>query len=389
MKSPKGKGNRPENGRNASRNDAGGKAERSQFQPSGAKRGEQQAGFKKPRPQFSKPAEKPEGTSRQAEARQTERQSPVIQRVLTPRSGARPSERLPLILETEPSDDYALLDSGNGLKLEQYGPYRIVRPEGQAIWLPAWDKSEWDKADAVFTGNTDEEGLGRWLFPRAQLGETWPMQHEGIPFLGRFTSFRHVGVFPEQAAHWSFMDQLIRDNTKSGRTVRVLNLFGYTGVASLVAARAGAEVTHVDASKKAINWARENQEIAGLSDKPIRWICDDAMKFVTREERRDSRYDIILLDPPAYGRGPNGEVWQLFEHLPAMVDTCRAILSQKPLAVILTAYSIRASFFAIHALMRDRFTGLGGQVESGELILRERSAARALSTSLFSRWVAK
>nr|WP_245411735.1 class I SAM-dependent rRNA methyltransferase [Phyllobacterium leguminum] len=310
---------------------------------------------------------------------------PVHPRILTRREGPRPEEKLPLILETEPSADYALLDSGNGRKLEQYGPYRIVRPEGQAIWLPAWDPSEWAKADAVFTGNTDEEGMGRWHFPRTPLGETWPMAYDGIPFLGRFTSFRHVGVFPEQAAHWSTLDSLIRN---AGRPVRVLNLFGYTGVASLVAARAGAEVTHVDASKKAILWARENQEMAGLSAKPIRWICDDATKFVAREERRDSCYDIILLDPPAYGRGPNGEVWQLFDNLPEMVDLCRSILTRKPLAVVLTAYSIRASFFAIHELMRDAFTGLGGQVESGELILRERSAGRALSTSLFSRWVA-
>ncbi|KXF78904.1 SAM-dependent methyltransferase [Paramesorhizobium deserti] len=311
---------------------------------------------------------------------------PARPRLLNRREGKRPDEKLPLILETEPSEDYALLDSGNGQKLEQYGPYRIVRPEGQAIWLPAWDQSEWVKADAVFTGNTDEEGMGRWHFPRTPLGETWPMAYDGIPFHGRFTSFRHVGVFPEQASHWSYMDQLIRD---AGRPVRVLNLFGYTGLASLVAARAGAEVTHVDASKKAILWARENQEMAGLSDKPIRWICDDATKFVTREERRDSRYDIILLDPPAYGRGPNGEVWQLFDNLPEMVDLCRSILTPKPLAVVLTAYSIRASFFAIHELMRDAFTGLGGRVESGELILRERSAGRALSTSLFSRWVAQ
>lgn len=310
---------------------------------------------------------------------------PARPRLLQRRDGKRPEEKLPLILETEPSEDYALLDSGNGRKLEQYGPYRIVRPEGQALWLPAWDEAEWAKADAVFTGNTDEEGMGRWHFPLAPLGETWPMAYDGIPFLGRFTSFRHVGVFPEQASHWSYMDRLIR---KAGRPVRVLNLFGYTGLASLVAARAGAEVTHVDASKKAILWARENQEMAGLSGKPIRWICDDAVKFVTREERRDSRYDIILLDPPAYGRGPNGEVWQLFDNLPDMVDLCRSILTPKPLAVVLTAYSIRASFFAIHELMRDAFTGLGGRVESGELILRERSAGRALSTSLFSRWVA-
>ena len=171
--------------------------------------------------------------------------------------------------------------------------------------------------------------------------------------------------------------------------MKVLNLFGYTGLASLVAARAGAEVTHVDASKKAIGWARENQELARLQDKPIRWICDDATKFAEREERRGSRYDIILLDPPAYGRGPKGEVWQLFENLPAMMDLCRSILTPKPLAVVLTAYSIRASFFAIHALMRDTFAGMGGMVESGELVIREQSAERALSTSLFSRWVAQ
>lgn len=377
MKTPKGKGKKPSGGKQAhgqersferAKNDA----------PREPSREAKSAAFKKPRPQFAK-----------ATPKSLDEKPIAPLREIKPYSGARPGERLPLILETEPSPDYALIDSGNGLKLEQYGPYRIVRPEGQAIWLPSLPQKEWDQADAVFTGNTDEEGMGRWAFPKVPLGETWPMRHDGISFHGRFTSFRHVGVFPEQAAHWSFMDGLIREGVKAGRNVKVLNLFGYTGVASLVAARAGAEVTHVDASKKAILWARENQEMAELSNKPIRWICEDAMKFVQREERRGSFYDIILLDPPAYGRGPSGEVWQLFEHLPAMVDTCRSILTPKPLAVILTAYSIRASFFAIHELMRDRFTGLGGTVESGELILREQAAGRALSTSMFSRWVAK
>ncbi len=382
MKAPKGKGKKPSGGKQdrgfeRAKHDA--PRHENKFDSANPGKG---SAFKKPRPQFAKAAPKPVATE--------ERERVVAPlREIKPYTGPRPGEKLPVILETEPSADYALLDSGNGLKLEQYGPYRIVRPEGQAIWLPSLPQKEWDQVDAVFTGNTDEEGIGRWAFPKVPLGETWPMQHDGISFHGRFTSFRHVGVFPEQAAHWSYMDGLIRDGVKSGRSVKVLNLFGYTGVASLVAARAGAEVTHVDASKKAIIWARENQEMAGLSDKPIRWICEDAMKFVAREERRGSFYDIILLDPPAYGRGPSGEVWQLFEHLPAMVDTCRSILTPKPLAVILTAYSIRASFFAIHELMRDRFIGLGGTVESGELILRERSAGRALSTSMFSRWVAK
>jgi len=304
---------------------------------------------------------------------------------LARRTGALPAERVPLVLEVLPDQDYALLDSGDGLKLEQYGGYRIVRPEGQALWQPALPRKEWDRADAVFTGDTDEEGMGRWRFPRQPLGETWPMRHDGIDYLGRFTSFRHVGVFPEQASHWDHMARLIET---ARRPVKVLNLFGYTGLASLVAARAGAEVTHVDASKKAIGWARENQEVARLTDKPIRWIVEDAMKFAEREARRGNGYDIVLFDPPAYGRGPKGEVWQLFEDLPYLTDVCRSILSSKPLAVVLTAYSIRASFFAIHALMRDTFAGMGGTVESGELIIREKAAGRALSTSLFSRWVA-
>jgi 23S rRNA (cytosine1962-C5)-methyltransferase len=301
-------------------------------------------------------------------------------------AGILPAERVPLILELSPEPGYALIDSGDGEKLEQYGPYRIVRPEGQAIWRKRLGPDAWTAADAVFTGDTDEEGVGRWHFPSRPLGETWPMRHDGLDYLGRFTSFRHVGVFPEQATHWRHMEGLIAG---AGRPVRVLNLFGYTGLASLTAARAGAMVTHVDASKKAIAWARENQEVARLADRPIRWICEDALKFARREERRGSRYDIVLVDPPAYGRGPKGEKWQLYEHLREMVELCRAILSQDALAMVLTVYSIRASFFMPHTLMRDAFAGMGGTVESGELVIRERDGDRRLSTSLFSRWVAR
>lgn len=322
---------------------------------------------------------------REDRAAMHERVEPAEKRLLRRREGPLPAENLPLILEVLPNADYALLDSGDGQKLEQYGPYRIIRPEGQAIWHRALPERDWNDVDAVFTGDTDEEGMGRWRFPKAPLGETWPMRHDGIDYLGRFTSFRHVGVFPEQATHWDHMAGLIRG---ARRPVKVLNLFGYTGLASLVAARAGAEVTHVDASKKAIGWARENQEMARLGDRPIRWICEDAMKFAEREERRGNAYDIVLFDPPAYGRGPKGEVWQLFDDLPRLTDICRSILTPKPLAVVLTAYSIRSSFFAIHALMRDNFAGMGGTIESGELIIREKFAGRALSTSLFSRWVA-
>ncbi|MEX3011219.1 class I SAM-dependent methyltransferase [Hoeflea sp. TYP-13] len=301
-----------------------------------------------------------------------------------PRSGERPAENIPVILETAAAEGFRLIDSGNGEKLERYGPYRIVRPEAQALWPRALGDADWSDADAIFTGDTDEDGLGRWKFPATPLGETWPMRLLDVDFYGRFTSFRHVGVFPEQMAHWRWMQDRIRS---SDRTLNVLNLFGYTGVASLIAAAGGAEVTHVDASKKAIGWARENQALAGLEDKPIRWICDDAMKFIAREERRGNSYDIILTDPPKFGRGPNGEVWQLFDHLPAMLDICRSILSPQAVALVLTVYSIRASFYSIHELMRETMRGAGGLVESGELILREQSAGRALSTSLFSRWV--
>lgn len=301
------------------------------------------------------------------------------------RAGPRPAERLPVILTVEPDADYALLDSGAGEKLERYGPLVVRRPENQAIWQRRLTDAEWERADAVFTGDTDEEGVGRWRFPNAPLGETWPLVHDGLSYLGRFTSFRHVGVFPEQAGHWAFVTAAV---AAARRPVRVLNLFGYTGLASLLAARAGAEVTHVDASRKAICWARENAELAGLSDGPIRWICEDAVRYAEREARRGSRYDIVLLDPPRFGRGPKGEVWQLFEDLPYLLDLCRDLLSERPLGLVLTAYSIRSSFYALSALMAETLRGLGGTVESGELVLREAGAEpRSLSTSLFSRWI--
>lgn len=321
-------------------------------------------------------------------AKRHERVVEATARALIRRSGVLPQGRAPVILETGATDGYRLLDSGTGQKLEQYGPHLVVRPEAQALWQKALPETDWARADTIFTGDTDEDGIGRWAFPHTPLGETWPMQLLGVDFFARLTSFRHVGVFPEQIAHWQWMAQRIRDNE---RPIRVLNLFGYTGVASLIAAQAGAEVTHVDASRKAIGWGRENQALARLEDRPIRWICDDAMKFLLREERRGKNYDLILTDPPKFGRGPGGEVWHLFDHLPLMLDVCRELLSPKPLGLVLTAYSIRASFYSIHELMRQTMRGAGGLVESGELIIREdrpdaEAEARALSTSLFSRW---
>jgi 23S rRNA (cytosine1962-C5)-methyltransferase len=297
-------------------------------------------------------------------------------------SGGRPLMRAPVMLETSGWGDYALLDSGHGRKLERYGGYRVVRPEEQALWTPRLDPSAWDSADAAFVGIGEEETDGRWRMKRP-LGETWPMSYDGIGFLGRFTSFRHVGVFPEQATHWQWLADRI---AAAGRPTRILNLFAYTGIASLVAARAGADVVHIDASKKAIGWARENQAAAGLPDLPVRWICEDAVKFVAREARRGNRYDGIILDPPKFGRGPKGEVWDLFTSLPDLLGACAGLLSDTPIFLILTAYSIRASFLSMHELAAECLGGMGGLLESGELVLREDGGGRALSTSLFSRW---
>ena len=285
----------------------------------------------------------------------------------------------PLILQTTGLDDYALLDSGGGRKLERFGALTLDRPEEQAIWTPRLPRADWERADAVFTGDVDEEGAGRWK-RRAGLEESWLCRHGELRFSCRFTSFRHVGAFPEQEAHWAF----VRDRLAgAGERSSLLNLFGYTGLASLIAAQAGAEVTHVDASKKAIAWGRENQELSGLGDKPIRWILDDAQKFAAREVRRGRRYDGILLDPPKYGRGPKGEVWDLFQNLPEMLTLCRDLL--KPTGfLILTAYAIRASFLSMHRLCEEV---LGPGVQSGELALKERGGG-LLATSMFSRWTA-
>ena len=296
----------------------------------------------------------------------------------------------PEMLEMAGWDDYALIDSGHGRKLERYGHVRLTRPEEQALWVPRLPAETWEAADAHFTGDVEEEGPGRWRF-NGRMPETWPMRFEAARFSCRFTSFRHTGVFPEQAAHWRWMQGAIGRARAAGRRPKLLNLFGYTGLASLIAAEAGAEVTHVDASKKSIAWARENQGESGLDHLPIRWICDDAQKFVAREVRRGNRYDAILLDPPKYGRGPDGEVWQLFEHLAPMLRACRELLVDDALFSILTVYAMRSSYASFHELVAEVMGTRGGRIASGELFIAEDPAPgtdirRRLATSLWVRW---
>lgn len=301
--------------------------------------------------------------------------------------GQPPVQTWPVILETAGWRDYTLLDMGDGQKLERYGRFTIVRPEPQAMGARRLKDAVWNRANAVFSGDTDEEGPGRWKFS-GNVQETWPMTYGPVTYNGRFMSFRHVGVFPEQAAHWDWVNSKVRQAKQMtpDRPVKILNLFGYTGLASLLPAAQGAQVTHVDASKKAIGYARENQALSQLEDLPIRWICEDASKFVAREVRRGNTYDGIILDPPKYGRGPKGEVWDLYTSLPGMLQDLQKLLSKDALFMILTAYAIRSSFVSIHELMAETLAQQGGHLESGELVIREDAGKRALSTSLFSRW---
>ncbi|MDG2521866.1 class I SAM-dependent methyltransferase [Caulobacter segnis] len=277
--------------------------------------------------------------------------------------------------------DYALIDSGDGRKLERYGKYTVVRPEPQCLWRPRLDASVWDKADAVFDPS-DEEEAGRWRFSKPPA-ETWPLGWGEVRFHGRFTNFRHLAFFPEQAANWAWMDERIR---AAKRPLKVLNLFGYTGVASLVCAAAGGEVTHVDASKKAIGWARENAALSKMEDKPIRWICEDARKFVQREIRRGSRYDGIILDPPKFGRGPNNEVWRLFEGLPEFAELCAELLSPDANFLILNAYAARISGAALSGLLAEKLAGRPGRIDWGELALVEEKLDRQIGLSFFARY---
>jgi 23S rRNA (cytosine1962-C5)-methyltransferase len=274
---------------------------------------------------------------------------------------------------------YTLLDSGDGRKLERFGQVTVVRPEPQCLWRP--DRPDWAGADAVFEA-TDEEEAGHWRINRAPP-DAWPVAWNDLRVHARLTAFRHLGLFPEQAANWTWVQQKVRAAREGPR---VLNLFGYTGVATLAAAAAGASVTHVDASKKAVNWARENAALSNLAEAPIRWICEDAAKWVARETRRGATYDGIILDPPKYGRGPAGEVWRLYENLPTLLAGCAALLSDEASFLLLNAYAERISGLALCGLLTQAMEGRGGAIEWGELALIQEGGLRGVGLSFFARW---
>jgi 23S rRNA (cytosine1962-C5)-methyltransferase len=298
------------------------------------------------------------------------------------------------LLESSAWQDYTLLDSGDGLKFERFGSYSLVRPEVQALWRPGLPRSEWAAAHAVFKSSGEESG-GHWDF-RKTVPDRWEMTYplrmasgnaaaaaKALRFWVMTTPGRHLGVFPEAGAHWDFITSSIMG---AKQPPRVLNLFGYTGLASLAAAAAGAQVTHVDASKKSVAWARQNQALSMLDDKPIRWIVDDALKFVLRELRRGAQYDGIIVEPPKFGRGPKGEVWEVYKSLPALMDALRQLLSPHPMFMILTVYAVRASAVHLAQMLQEVTAKAGGAIDGGELVSREQSAGRVLSHAVFARW---
>lgn len=276
-------------------------------------------------------------------------------------------------------DDYSLLDSGEGMRLEQFGEYILSRPDPQAIWKRTQPPVQWENADATFT---KKDGKEQWII-RTQVPSSWKMQYKNLSFLAKLSPFKHTGVFPEQHLNWDFIQEKI---IKSERKINVLNLFAYTGIASLAAAAAGASVTHLDASRPTIGWARENQETSGLAEKPIRWILDDAVKFVTREIQRGNSYDGIIMDPPVYGHGPDGERWDFSEHFPLLVDLCTKVMTDKPLFFIVNAYAISSSAMMLENVMRDFPLFNSGTLDVGELALEEKESKRVLSTGMIARW---
>ncbi len=300
-----------------------------------------------------------------------------------------------IILSTPGWEDYTLLDSGEGKRLEKFGPYTLSRPDPQCIWKQHGSSSEWEEADAIFreTGRK-----GHWL-RKKQIPENWEMMYKQLKFSARLSPFKHTGIFPEQHIHWDWLEAKVKSShfagaskekeklkVESERNIKILNLFGYTGIASLVCAANGAEVTHVDASFPTIGWAKENQALSNLTTKKIRWILDDCMKFVEREVRRGNTYDGIIMDPPVFGHGPKGERWEFSEKFPMLLALCKQILTKQPLFLLINAYAVSASGIMLQNVLEDTMKEYGGTIEAGELALEEKGSKRLLSTGIFGRW---
>ncbi len=281
-------------------------------------------------------------------------------------------------LITKPSADYELIDSGNEEKLERWGKYILRRPDPQALWNKTKSETEWKAADAVFDGDRKI-----WKKKNESMKNEWQIAFGNLKFNIKPTAFKHTGVFPEQEPNWNWTIERIKN---SGRPVKILNLFGYTGGATLAALSAGADVTHVDGSKAAVNWAKENAELSGFDKKPVRWIIDDARKFVMREIKRGGKYDGIIMDPPSFGRGGKGEIWKIEKDLPKLLEDCGKILSENPLFFIVNGYASGYSSIAYYNALQPVMKKYGGSFEYGELAIEESKGGRLLPAGIFVRW---
>ncbi len=273
--------------------------------------------------------------------------------------------------------NYELLDSGSGRRLERFGKYILDRPDPEVLWQKNLSEVEWSKADAKFEKS--------WI-NKKHVPEKWQIDVELLKFWLKLTPFKHTGIFPEQEWQWNFIFENLKG---AGRGLNILNLFAYTGAATLFAAKAGAKVTHVDASKPAITWANENRELNNMQGTPIRWIVDDALKFVEREIKRGVKYDAIIMDPPVYGHGPTGKPWNFGKDFPKLLEECRSLLSKAPQFVLINAYAVSTSPTTLINTLRGPFSSLKGRIDGGELTLKEKSSGRILSTGIWARWSKK
>jgi 23S rRNA (cytosine1962-C5)-methyltransferase len=278
------------------------------------------------------------------------------------------------------TSSYALLDTGNGAKLEQVGPYRLVRPAPQALWHPVSPSEVWNTAAACYHRHSAERGA--WTF-RHTLPLTWVITYCDLTLQVRLTDFGHLGFFAEHGPHWQWVHQYLH---AADRPVRLLNAFAYTGGISLAAAAAGASVVHLDAAEGIVAWARANAQLSGLATAPIRWIVEDVTKFLTREVRRGNRYDAIVLDPPSFGRGSKGEVWKLERDLPTLLDLCRQVLSNAPLFVLLSAHTPGVTPLILEHLLADMLGNFGGRLTSMEMVIPHRDDTRVLPSGTLARW---
>lgn len=285
------------------------------------------------------------------------------------------------ILTTTASKDYELLDSGDGEKLERFGTTILSRPDPQALWKKNLTEDKWKMADFEFSRT---EAGGEWKARKGKSLEKWSIEFGGLKMWIKPTAFKHTGLFPEQSVNWDWMRQLI--SSSENKDISVLNLFAYTGGATLACAQAGAKVVHIDGSKSAIAWARENAELSGLAEKPVRWILEDARLFVGREVKRGNKYDAIIMDPPAFGHGANKEIWKIENDFMPLVTDAIELLTEKPLFFIVNGYSAGYSAVAYQNALEGLVTKFGGSIEIGELTLEETESKRLLPCGIFARW---